>query len=90
MRTSRTPGAKRRTILTSVLRTLAKQLREFTLDGVIDEIKRWMVKGRSCFTDQAEAAGLIRPPSDSDKAPLLTRIILEVDNPNSEAELVGV
>jgi len=90
-RTNKTPhGAKRRTILTSVLRTLAKQLREFTLDGVIDEFKRWMVKGRSCFTDQAEAAGLICPPSDSDKAPLLTRIILDVDKPESEAELVAV
>lgn len=89
-RTNKTPrGAKRRTIVTSILRTLAKQLSEFTLGGVIDEIKRWMVKGRGCFTDQAEAAGLIRPSSDSDKASLLDRIILDVDKPDSEAALAG-
>jgi len=90
-RTNKTPsGAKRQTILSSVLRTLAKQLRSFTLDGVIDEVKRWLVKGRSCFTDQAEEAGLRPSASGLAKDHLLTRIILDVDQPDSEAELAGV
>ena len=90
-RTNKTPrGAKRQTILSSVLRTLAKQLSRFTLDGVIDEVKRWLVKGRSCFTDQAEEAGLSRSASDQAKDHLLTRIILDVDKPDPEAELAGV
>jgi hypothetical protein len=73
-------GAKRQTIISSVLRTLAKQLERFTLDGVIDEVKRWLAKGRSCFTDQAEEAGLSRSASQLAKDPLLTRIILDVDS----------
>jgi hypothetical protein len=84
-----TNGAKRQTIIASVLRTLAKQLKEFTLDGVINEIKSWMVNGRSCFADQADAAGLKSSQSDSEMLPLLTRIILDVDKPDREAELVG-
>jgi hypothetical protein len=84
-----TNGAKRQTIIASVLRTLAKQLKEFTLDGVINEITSWMVKGRSCFADQADAAGLKSSQSDSEMLPLLTRIILDVDKPDREAELVG-
>jgi transposase len=90
-RTNKTPhGAKRQTILSSVLRTLAKQLSRFTLDGVIDEVKRWLVKGRSCFTDQAEEAGLSRSASDQVKDHLLTRIILDVDKPDPVAGLAGV
>ena len=73
-------GAKRQTIISSVLRTLAKQLGQFTLDGVIDEVKRWLAKGRSCFSDQAEEAGLSRSASQLAKDPLLTRIILDVDS----------
>ena len=90
-RTNKTPsGAKRQTILSSVLRTLAKQLSRFTLDGVIDEVKRWLVKGRSCFTDQAEEAGLSRSATDQAKDHLLARIILDVDKPDPEAELAAV
>jgi len=89
--TNKTPsGAKRQTILSSVLRTLAKQLSRFTLDGVIDEVKRWLVKGRGSFTDQAEEAGLSRSASEQAKDHLLARIILDVDQPDSEAELAGV
>ena len=90
-RTNKAPnGAKRQTILSSVLRTLAKQLSRFTLDGVIDEVKRWLVKGRSCFADQAEEAGLTRSASDQAKEHLLTRVILDVDKPDPEAKLAGV
>jgi len=79
-RTNKTPrGAKRQTIITSVLRTLGKQLSKFTLESVIAEVQRWVDCGRSCFTDQVEAAGLSRPPPDVDQRSLLDRIILDVD-----------
>ncbi len=79
-RTNKTPrGAKRQTIITSVLRTLGRQLSEFTLASVIAEVQRWVDCGRSCFTDQLEAAGLSRPPPDADQRSLLDRIILDVD-----------
>jgi len=76
-----TSGARRQTIITSVLRTLGKQLSEFTLASVIAEVQRWVDCGRSCFTDQAEAADLSRPPPDEDRRSLLDRIILDVDKP---------
>ena len=79
-RTNKTPrGAKRQTIVTSVLRTLGKQLSRFTLASVIAEVQRWADCGRSCFTDQAEAVGLSRPPPDADQRSLLDRIILDAD-----------
>ena len=80
-RTNKAPsGAKRQSIISSVLRTLGKQLREFTLARVIAEVARWVDRGRSCFTDQAEAAGLTRPPPASDERSLLDRIILDAYN----------
>jgi len=85
-RTNKKPtGAKRQSIIASVLRTLGKQLSEFTLDSVLTEIQRWAERGRSCFTDQAKAAGLNRPPPDSEQRSLLDRIILDVDNPEMAA-----
>ena len=81
-RTNKTPhGAKRQTIITSVLRTLGKQLSRFTLDSVISEIQRWATHGRSCFTDQAKAAGLRCFPPEAQQRSLLDRIILDVDLP---------
>ena len=81
-RTNKTPnGAKRQTIITSVLRTLGKQLSRFTLASVLAEVGRWADRGRSCFTDQAKAVGLSRPPPDAEQRPLLDRIILDVDKP---------
>ena len=80
-RTNKTPrGARRQTILTSVLRTLSKQLRRFTLANVIAEVQRWAVCGRSCFTDQANAANVRRPPAVEQRS-LLHRIILDADAP---------
>ena len=83
-RTNKTPnGAKRQTIVTSVLRTLGKQLSKFTLESVIAEVQRWADRGRSCFTDQAKAAGLSRSPPDAKQRSLLDRIILDVDQPHT-------
>jgi len=85
-RTNKKPtGAKRQSIIASVLRTLGKQLSKFTLDSVLTEIQRWAERGRSCFTDQAKAAGLNHPPPDSGQRSLLDRIVLDVDKPEMAA-----
>jgi len=82
-RTNKAPsGAKRQSIISSVLRTLGKQLREFTLAHVIAEVQRWVERGRSCFTEQAEVAGLTRPQPPPQRS-LLDRIILDVDQPQT-------
>jgi transposase len=49
-RTNKTiAGARRQTILTSVLESLRLYLKRFTLSSVIEETKRWCTAGRSCF-----------------------------------------
>jgi len=45
-----TTGARRQTILTSVLQSLRVYLPTFTLASVIAETKRWVETGQSCFT----------------------------------------
>jgi len=51
-RTNKTmTGARRQTIVTSVLESLRLYLPTFTLSNVIAEIQRWVEKGRSCFTE---------------------------------------
>jgi transposase len=51
-RTNKTAaGARRQTILTSVLESLRLYLPTFTLSSVIAEIYRWTKRGRSCFTE---------------------------------------
>jgi transposase len=50
-RTSKTlAGARRQTIIVSVLESLRLYLPTFTLNGVIAEITRWWQVGQSCFT----------------------------------------
>jgi uncharacterized coiled-coil protein SlyX len=50
-RTNKTmAGARRQTILTSVLESLRLYLPAFTLSNVLTEINSWIDKGRSCFT----------------------------------------
>jgi len=49
-RTNKTAaGARRQTILTSVLESLRLYLATFTLSTVVEEIDRWLEAGRSCF-----------------------------------------
>jgi transposase len=43
-------GARRQTIIVSVLESLRLYLPKFTLAGVIEEINRWWQMGESCFT----------------------------------------
>jgi transposase len=50
-RTNKTAhGARRRTIIVSVLESLRLYLPTFTLTDIIEEIKRWQQAGKSCFT----------------------------------------
>jgi transposase len=54
-RTSKTPvGARRQTILTSVLESLRVYLPTFTLTSVMAELQRWWATGRSCFAELIE------------------------------------
>jgi transposase len=59
-----TDGARRQTILTSVLQSLRLYLPAFTLSTVLAELKRWWATGRSCFAEQIEKLGLT-PPEQS-------------------------
>jgi hypothetical protein len=56
-----TIGARRQTILVSVLESLRLYLPTFTLDEIIDEIKRWQQAGQSCFTSLMQKMGLVNP-----------------------------
>jgi hypothetical protein len=52
-RTSKTAaGARRRSVIVSVLESLRVNLPEFTLDRVLEEVQRWMTEGISLFTRQ--------------------------------------
>jgi transposase len=58
-RTSKTlGGARRQTIIVSVLESLRNHLSSFTLTTIIDEIKRWCQTGQSCFAELASKLGL--------------------------------
>jgi hypothetical protein len=64
-RTSKTLcGARRQTILCSVLESLRNYLPKFTLSSVIDEILRWSRLGRSCFAKLIAKLNL-HPPNRS-------------------------
>ncbi len=64
-RTNKTPrGARRQTVLTSVLESLRQQLPSFTLSSVVEEICRWTIRGRSCFSDLMRKLKL-QPPEKS-------------------------
>jgi transposase len=61
-RTSKTRhGARRQTILTSVLQSLRLYLTTFTLADVIAEVQGWLVTGRSCFEELLKQLGLAVP-----------------------------
>lgn len=61
-RTSKTVhGARRQTILSSVLQSLRLYLPSFTLAKVIEEAQGWLATGQSCFGQLVEELGLTRP-----------------------------
>jgi hypothetical protein len=55
-------GARRRTVLVSVLESLRIYLPSFTLPSLLEEIQRWAERGQSCFAQLAQQCGL--PPPD--------------------------
>jgi hypothetical protein len=76
-RTNKTvAGARRQTVILSVLESLRQHLPTFTLSSVIEEVRRWSETGRSCFARLAEKLGLIGPGFPADGRPsLLDRVI---------------
>jgi transposase len=64
-RTSKTlVGARRQTIVVSVLESLRLYLPKFTLTSVMEEIARWQQAGQSCFTKLLKKMKL-QPPAQS-------------------------
>ena len=84
-------GAKRRSVIRSVLQSIGKQLGTFTLQSVIAEASGWIKEGLSCFAKQVEQRGLSPPESKlrtlqaTDRPlSLLDRVILLTDaNPST-------
>jgi transposase len=76
-RTNKTAaGARRQTVIVSVLESLRQHLPSFTLSSVIDEILRWSQTGRSCFARWVEKLGLVgREVRDEGCLSLLDRLI---------------
>lgn len=54
-------GARRQTIVTSVLESLRLYLKKFTLVNVIDEVESWIAKGSSCFARLLKKLKLMPP-----------------------------
>ena len=64
-RTNKTSrGARRQTIVVSVLESLRLYVPEFTLPNLIEEIRKWGRTGKSCFTRML-AKMKLKPPSVS-------------------------
>jgi hypothetical protein len=76
-RTNKTAaGARRQTVIVSVLESLRRHLPTFTLSTVIEEIRRWCGTGRSCFARWVEKLGLTgRGLADDRRISLLDRLI---------------
>ena len=64
-RTSKAPrGARRQTVITSVLESLRQQLSTFTLSTIIEEVRGWYQTGKSCFARLIKKLKL-SPPTQS-------------------------
>jgi hypothetical protein len=72
-------GARRQTIVTSVLESLRLYLKRFTLANVIEEVGSWVEKGCSCFTRLLKRM----------KLPLLERSVLDRVYPKPEPQPSG-
>jgi hypothetical protein len=58
-RTNKTAlGARRQTVIVSVLESLRQHLSTFTLSSVIEEVRQWFEAGQSCFARLAKKLGL--------------------------------
>jgi transposase len=76
-RTNKTPvGARRQTIIVSVLESLRLYLPTFTLPSVVDEIKRWWQAGQSCFTKLLKKLKLAPPlPATKESPSILDKVL---------------
>ena len=76
-RTNKTvSGARRQTVIVSVLESLRQHLPTFTLSSIIEEIGRWFETGRSCFARLAKKLRLTGRGFLADGCPsLLDRLI---------------
>jgi len=75
-RTNKTPaGARRQTVIVSVLESLRQYLPAFTLSNVIQEIGHWLQAGRSCFARLAAKLGLTDGQSQANGPSLLDRVL---------------
>ena len=72
-------GARRQTVLHSVLESLRLYLKQFTLANVIDEVNGWARKGFSCFAKQLKKM----------KLPLPVKSVLDKLFPKAPAEPSG-
>jgi transposase len=78
-RTNKTvPGARRQTVIVSVLESLRQYLSTYTLSSVIEEVRHWATVGRSCFARLAKKLGLTNPGSPADGRPSLLDRLLPV------------
>ena len=75
-RTNKTPvGARRQTVIVSVLQSLRQYLSAFTLSSVIKEVARSLEASRSCFARLAKKLGLIERQSNANRASVLDRLL---------------
>jgi hypothetical protein len=71
-------GARRQTIIVSVLESLRLYLPTFTLTSVIDEIHRWWQAGQSCFTKLLKKLKLPLPHPATEETPSVLDKVLPV------------
>jgi transposase len=75
-RTNKAPvGARRQTIIVSVLESLRLYLTTFTLPSVVAEIKRWWQAGESCFTKLVKKLKLALPPATETAPSILDKVL---------------
>jgi transposase len=76
-RTSKTVhGARRQTVIVSVLESLRPHLSTLTLSSVIQEVRHWLETGRSCFARLAEKLGLTAPDTPTaGRSSILDRVL---------------
>jgi transposase len=68
-------GARRRTVIVSVLESLRQYLPTYTLSSVIAEVQHWCASGRSCFARLAKKLGLTNARLDIERPSLLDRLL---------------
>ena len=66
-------GARRRTVILSILESLRLYVKEYTLGSVIEEVKSWLEKGRSCFRKLAKKLKI--KSREKGKESILDRVI---------------